>query len=215
MTQSVDELIRLANTNRTPYMIELGHNYLKGHDYEGNEFPQDFSEAKKWLEKAHVKGATTASFLLGTMYEEGIGMPRDISKAIELYEFATQRGGYLAHLHLARIYAKGDGVEKSPDLAAKWYKSVLNFGADEVGADHFEEAKAFINNIGLTQPVGWVSDSVTQYSRQRCEICFDDREYERHGPFAEQTKSPDWNEKPKTKSPALPGFVMLNSMVLF
>jgi TPR repeat protein len=147
MTSSVDDLINLANTGRSPHMIELGHNYLKGHDYEGNEFPQDFVEAKKWLEKAHEKGATTASLLLGTMYENGNGMPRDINKAIELYEVAAQRGGYLPHLYLARIYSNGDGIERSFEMAVKWYRSVLAFDADEIDPKHLEEAQTFINNF--------------------------------------------------------------------
>ncbi|MCU7937402.1 MAG: sel1 repeat family protein [Candidatus Thiodiazotropha sp. (ex Dulcina madagascariensis)] len=147
MTHSVDDLIKLANTGRSSHMIELGHNYLKGYDYEGNEFPQDFVEAKKWLEKAHEKGATTASLLLGTMYENGAGMPPDINKAVELYEAAAQRGGYLPHLYLARIYSKGDGVERSPEMAVKWYKSVLDFEASEVNTEHLEEANAFIRGL--------------------------------------------------------------------
>lgn len=144
MKRSLDDLLELADKGRTASMIELGHNYLKGFDYEGNEFPCDYGEAKKWLEKAHEKGATTASFFLGSMYETGTGVPHSLEKAAEFYELATQRGGYLSHLHLARIYAKGFGESESQMNAEKWYRSVLSFDESEVDGEHIEEAKAFL-----------------------------------------------------------------------
>jgi TPR repeat protein len=143
MSKSIEELIKLAESNRTAYMIELGLLYLSGRDLSGKQYPKNYLEARKWLEKAHADGATFASYLLGTMYEEGNGVTRNIDKAIELYEIASQRGGYMPHLHLARIYAKGDGVDKSVELAKKWYRDILSFG-DNVKPEIYDEASTYI-----------------------------------------------------------------------
>jgi len=144
--QTIDELKAKAEKGLTPYQIELGHSYLTGLDYDGNDFPQDFTEAKYWLERAHEKGAFTATVVLGTMYEEGKGMPVDIPKAISLYEIAVKRDAYLPCVYLARIYAQGKGVEQSDDKAAEWYQKVLSFegSVDEQG--EMNEAREFLEN---------------------------------------------------------------------
>lgn len=142
--QALDELKAKAEKGLTPHQIELGHSYLTGVDYGGNKFTQDFTEAKYWLEKAHDKGAFTATVLLGTMYEEGKGIPADIPKAISLYEVAAQKDAFLPCVYLARIYAHGKGVPQSNDKAVEWYQKVLSFegSVDEQG--EMEEARKFL-----------------------------------------------------------------------
>ncbi len=142
--EKIEELKAKAEKGLTPHQIELGHSYLTGLDYDGEEFPQDFSEAKRWLERAHERGAFTATVLLGTMYEEGKGMPVNIPKAIELYELAAQRGAFLPCVYLARIYAHGKGVAQSPQLAAKWYQKVLSFEGEVDDQGEMDEAREFL-----------------------------------------------------------------------
>lgn len=142
--KKAEELISRAEKGLTPCQIELGHSYLTGIDYDGNAFPKDFSKAKYWLQRAHERGAFTATVMLGTMYEEGQGMPRNISKAIEMYELAAERDAYLPCVYLARIYALGKGIEKSPNLASKWYQKVLSFEGQVDDEGGIEEAREFL-----------------------------------------------------------------------
>jgi len=144
MSTRHEELLAKASRGLTPAQIELGHSYLTGKGLDGNPFPQDFAEAKRWFESAHERGAFTATVLLGSLYEEGKGVAINMQKAIELYEAAAQRGAYLPCLYLARIYAQGKGVPVSPEKAVAWYERVL---ADEGAVDdqgEMTEAREYV-----------------------------------------------------------------------
>src|SRR5689334_17943651 len=93
--QTFDEILELAEQGVTACQIELGSGYLVGASVGGRKLTQDFAEAMRWLEPAHKKGASTATFILGTMYEEGKGVPVDVRKAIEYYETAAGQRAYL------------------------------------------------------------------------------------------------------------------------
>ena len=133
-----------AERGITAYQIQLGNSYLTGRDPDGNEFARDYAEARKWLELAHAKGASTATLILGTMYEEGKGMAIDIAKAVELYEAAAARGGFYPCVNLARIYARGDQVPKSPELAAEWYEKVMSFESEIDDKEAIDEARKYL-----------------------------------------------------------------------
>jgi TPR repeat protein len=47
----------------------------------------DFEKAIYWLKKAHAKGVRTATYLLGTIYEEGLGISVDVPRAIRPLAF--------------------------------------------------------------------------------------------------------------------------------
>lgn len=140
----MEELAAQAEKGLTPCQIELANCYLVGRDVNGNALPQDYFKAKHWLERAHEKGAFTATVMLGTVYEEGKGVSVDIPKAIELYELAVQRDAYLPCLYLARIYAVGKGVEQSQQLAAEWYQKVLFFEGKVDDQGEMDEAREFL-----------------------------------------------------------------------
>lgn len=142
--KNIEELTAQAKRGLTPYQIELGHSYLTGVDYDGNTFPQNYSKAKYWLEKAHEKRAYTATVILGTMYEEGKGIPVNIDRAVELYELAAELGAYLPCMYLARIYAQGKGVKKSPQKAAQWYQKALSFESEVDDNKGINEAREFL-----------------------------------------------------------------------
>jgi uncharacterized protein len=144
MTDSRQTVLELAEKGRTAYQIQLGQSYLTGRDFDGSDFPQDYSEAMRWLKRAHDQGAFTATYLLGTMYEEGKGVPVDVPAAIVLYEQAVERGAYLPCVNLARIYAQGKGVPQSRSLAENWYRKVLSFKDEVDDVGEMQEAREFL-----------------------------------------------------------------------
>jgi TPR repeat protein len=146
MSQKFDEIWRRAEQGSTAFQIELGNGYLVGATVGGRKLPQDYAEARRWLEPAHEKGASTATVILGTMYEEGKGGPVDVAKAIEYYEIAVAQGAYLPCVRLARIYAQSRGVLHSPEGAAEWYKKVLTFDGQVDDEGEMGEARMFLQN---------------------------------------------------------------------
>jgi len=144
-SEKISDLISKAEKGLTSYQIELGDSYLNGIGYDGKAFPQDFSKAKYWLEKAHERGAFTATVILGTMYENGNGVDKDTLKAIKLYEHAASQGAYLPCLYLARIYSKGIDIPLSVKKATKWYKQVLLFEGEIESEVEMGEARQFLS----------------------------------------------------------------------
>jgi len=144
MDESFEDIEASARAGLTACQIELGNAYLIGGSVGGRMIPQDFPEARKWLELAHERGASTATYLLGTMYEDGLGVPIDVPKAISMYELAAQRGGFLPCVHLARIFASGKGVPMSLNAATNWYKRALSFEGEVDDNEEITEARAFL-----------------------------------------------------------------------
>jgi TPR repeat protein len=144
MSTWLQEAEPLAMEGLTPYQIQLGHSYLTGFDPDGNPFSIDFDKARTWLERAHAKGAFTATYLLGTIHEEGKGVTVDTSRAIGLYEQAAARGAFYASLRLARIYASGAGVSASTEQARRWYQQVVDAQGDVDDQGAINEAKEFL-----------------------------------------------------------------------
>ena len=144
MDQTFDEIRQLAEEGLTACQIELGNGYLTGATVGDRKLPQDYAEARRWLEPAHENGASTATFILGIMYEEGKGVPVDVRKAIEYYESAVAQGAYLPCVRLARLYARGKGVPLSPERAGEWYKKVLTFDGQVDDQGEMDEARAFL-----------------------------------------------------------------------
>lgn len=143
MTSRHEELLAKATRGLTSAQIELGHSCLTG-KLDGQPFPQDFGEARRWFESAHERGAFTATVLLGSMYEEGKGVAVNALKAIELYETAAKRGAYFPCLYLARIFAHGKGVPASQEKAIAWYRKVLAYegGVDDTAG--MAEAREYL-----------------------------------------------------------------------
>jgi TPR repeat protein len=147
MNMDSEEIKIRAEKGSTPMQIALGHSYLIGKDWDGNPIPVDYKAARIWIEKAASKGASTAIFLLGTLYEEGLGVEVNIDEAVSLYKKAAERGAYLPCVHLARIYANERNECHSKEEAATWYQRVLTFEGDVDGESEMAEAKAYLKAI--------------------------------------------------------------------
>lgn len=146
MSKRLKELESKAARGLTPAQIELSHSYLVGRDSDGNVFPQDFEQARYWLERAHERGASTATVLLGALYEEGKGVTVDVPKAIQYYELAAKRNAYLPCVYLARIYAQGKGIPISERQAITWYEKVLSFEGQVEDNGEMNEARTYVQS---------------------------------------------------------------------
>jgi TPR repeat protein len=144
MEETFSEIVDRARGGSAACQIQVGHAYLAGEQLGDRQLPQDYDEARKWLELAHEQDSFTATYLLGTMHEEGRGVPADVSKAISLYEKAASRGAFLACVRLARIHADGKGVSASRDVASHWYRRVLSFEGKIDDQGEMQEARSYL-----------------------------------------------------------------------
>lgn len=81
---------------------------------------QDYSEARKWFEKAAAQNKSSSLYMLGLYCEYGRGVPKDLSKAAEYYDRAANVRDYLAQLRLGKMYRSGIGVNRDLVQARKW-----------------------------------------------------------------------------------------------
>lgn len=149
------DIIKKAENGSPSNQMFLGHCYLIGKDGDGNKIPIDYEKAIHWLEKAHSDGVRTATYLLGTIYEEGLGVSIDVPRAIELYEKSAETDHIYALHNLAKIYAQGKSVKKNEEKALYWYGRVA---AQEKGIEPtvhenslreiVHEAKAYLKENG-------------------------------------------------------------------
>lgn len=144
----IEGLHEKAARGFTLAQIELGHSYLIGMDSKGREFTRDYKQAMQWLEAAHNQGASTATFLLGTMHEAGKGVERNVGEAIRLYEIAANAGAYLPCLYLARLYAAEPSSINATEKAITWYRRTLDFEGEVEGDDEMEEARKYLSSQG-------------------------------------------------------------------
>lgn len=100
---------------------------------------QDYKEAFKWFMKAALKDDSESQYMIGVMYNDGLGVLKDVNKAIEWYQKSSDKGYVDAKYALALLYHTGnDGVGKDEPLALKLYLEVLSktdfgYGYNNVG----------------------------------------------------------------------------------
>jgi TPR repeat protein len=97
--------------------------------FQGQEIPQDYKEAVKWLTKAAEQGNAEAQFNLGVMYAKGEGVPQDDKEAAKWYTKAAEQGDAEAQYNLGRrMYYEGKGVTQDYKEAAKWLTKAAEQG---------------------------------------------------------------------------------------
>ena len=73
------------------------------------------------LEQAAGEGDVSIQYLLGQMFENGLGVPQNLDKAAKFYQKAADANHVLAQNALGWMYAEGRGVEKIDAEAVKWW----------------------------------------------------------------------------------------------
>ena len=76
-------------------------------------------DALQQLEDAANTGDTSLQFLLGQMYEGGLGVTQNLSKATVWYRKAVSNGDESSQINLGWMYADGRGVIKDEEEAKK------------------------------------------------------------------------------------------------
>jgi TPR repeat protein len=98
--------------------------------YEGEDVPQNRSEAARLFHLAADQGHADSQLILALCYEEGEGVPLNQSEAARYYRLAADQGDAAAQYQLGDCYAKGKGVPRSTIEAARYYRLAADQGHD-------------------------------------------------------------------------------------
>jgi TPR repeat protein len=115
---------------------------------EARGVPQSHEEEARWLERAAAQGLAPAQFLLGGLFEKGVGVGKDLARARDLYLGAAQKGNAKAMHNLAVLYA--EGVNGAPDFpsAAGWFRKAADHGIKD---SQYNLAIFYGRGVGVTQ----------------------------------------------------------------
>lgn len=104
--KSLATFLELEKENIAPYMAyRIGKMFVNGLGTEPN-----YLEGKMWLEKAKEKHIY-AKYLLGVMYQRGLGIEVDLEKAIELYKDVSDSIPYASY-EVAKYLEKNEPESK-------------------------------------------------------------------------------------------------------
>lgn len=101
----------------------IGSMYMRG-----SMVPQNFLEAKKWLDQGARQGNMSARSDLAYLYYNGLGGERDYEKALQLYEQAALQGDVLAQANVGLMYATGTGTGMDRAKGYAWYSLAASRG---------------------------------------------------------------------------------------
>jgi hypothetical protein len=92
---------------------------------------KDYATATNEARQLANAGDARGSFLLGLMYQNGLGVPPNPTEAASWYEKAVQGKVAGAYSKLAQLYIRGDGVEKNSDKALVYARTSDQLGDPE------------------------------------------------------------------------------------
>jgi len=96
-----------------------------------HEVPSSYGGAMRWYQRTAEAGSADAQFLLGQLYEAGVGRLRDLAAAATWYRKAAEQGHRLAQYQLGLMRYGGSGVARDAAKAAEWYRKAAELGLAE------------------------------------------------------------------------------------
>ncbi|MCR5259241.1 MAG: sel1 repeat family protein [Desulfovibrio sp.] len=105
---------------------------------EGEGVPQDYAEARRWLEKAALQGHAKAQCSLGILYYKGQGVRQNYAEAHRWLEKAAAQGLAVAQYNLGAMYLNGDGVRQDKKTAKEWLGKACDNGCQS-GCDEYRK----------------------------------------------------------------------------
>jgi len=128
----------------------------------------DYSTAFRLLRPLAESGVPDAQFMLGAMYDKGLGVPQDFTEALKWYRKDAEAGDAAGQLQLGSMYLLGHGVPKDYGVGVVWISKsaaqndaaaqatlgLLYLDGEGVPTDYAQAYKWFsLALVGL--PEGW------------------------------------------------------------
>ena len=92
---------------------------------------KNYKKSAPLLFKAARAGNAKAQFVLGWLYENGIGVERNDKKAFKWFRKAAEQGNIKAQFRLGLFYDTGRGVKKNTTVAQRWLCMAAEMGSDK------------------------------------------------------------------------------------
>lgn len=108
---AIVELHAIPVESTTGAMADAERAYVRG----------DFEKAGKLYRPLAEKGVTDAQFILGSMYDLGVGVARDYPEALKWFRLAAEQGNVKAQSKLGAMYDIGLEVAQDRLEAMKWW----------------------------------------------------------------------------------------------
>ncbi len=124
--KGVSLLLEAAGKDHKMACVLIGMNYIAGTGGVSKDTVQGFY----FLKKGARLGSPTASFLLGSFYEDGKIVPRNYKEAVRWYQIAVDNGAPQAQGLLGDMYRDGRGVKKDYRKALQLYRKGAEGGAN-------------------------------------------------------------------------------------
>lgn len=161
---SLTDIRKAAEQGDAEAQFNLGCMYDDGEDV-----PEDDTEAVKWYRKAAEQGHAGAQNNLGYMYEKGEGVSQEYTEAVKWYRKAAEQGDAEAQCNLGEMYKDGKGVQQDYAEAVKWYRKAAEQGkANAQGAGQDESQEEADKEVELSKDDS--TDYTTTYGTARI-IC--------------------------------------------
>ncbi|MEX4392224.1 sel1 repeat family protein, partial [Haemophilus influenzae] len=109
---------------------------------------KDFKAMLAIIQPLAEQGDAISQFLLGGMYEEGLGVKQDYFEAVKWYRKAADKGDAAAQFNLGVMYSQGQGVKQDDFEAVKWFRKAAEQG--EANAQ-FNLGNMYANGRGVKQ----------------------------------------------------------------
>ncbi len=103
-----------------------------------DERSSSYNKARGYFELAARQNLHSALFVLGELYDQGLGVMKDSSKALYYYEKAAKMNNAPALYKLGTMYFNGFGVPKDLEKAKELITKAAELG--------HEKAKLFLDN---------------------------------------------------------------------
>ncbi len=89
---------------------------------------RDFLKAETLYRSLAEAGVSEAQFVLGSMYDVGVGVPQDYLEALKWYRLAAKQGNVKAQSKLGAMYDIGLEVPQDRLEAMKWWRLAADQG---------------------------------------------------------------------------------------
>lgn len=135
-----------------------------------------YGESRPVFERLAAEGHVRSQFMMGTIYEQGLGVPKDLAAAARWYRKAGEGGNDSAQYNLGILYQFGRGVPKDAAKAAHW----LRLAADQ-GHERAQNSLStlYFTGVGVKRDVveawKWLTLSADRLKGQGHKIILDNR----------------------------------------
>lgn len=134
-TKAYELVLKARELGLANAIVEQARMILQGKGTGAPAAPKEaFAMVKKLSEE--IDPPTSLYFLLGYMYESGLGTSIDYNAAFEQYTRGAEAGDTRSMNNLASMYETGLGTEKDVQQALKWYAEAARLGNEDAAANH-------------------------------------------------------------------------------